>query len=323
MQITSTLDVSAPVGVAFSYLITATESPTLFSATGLPDGLTLNAGSGLISGTPTSIEAVVEIIIGAANNTTSASAPLLLRISGTAGSTASGNVTKATLPPLVGSAGDVFVDQFDEDKIYNAFVAFDLTALKASVTVPVTSRPAAALTFSARTAGHFFGSIRIVRSGATGTSAVAVTGTGDRADPYLYTITAYDDNNSNDDLIALLAGDSNIEATGASATDGAVIAVAYIDITNGVGAYWNLRQIRIQYDAEFSGVNGTSDEIPPQLPLPLRNALPEYLAARLGAMLEGGDLNKARLWASSWTYAMEKARAAQHASTYPSGMRPG
>ena len=41
------------VGVAFSYTITATNSPTSFNATGLPAGLTVNTSTGLISGTPT------------------------------------------------------------------------------------------------------------------------------------------------------------------------------------------------------------------------------------------------------------------------------
>jgi len=45
------LDVNLP----FNYVITATNSPTLYSATGLPTGLSVNAANGLISGTPTPI----------------------------------------------------------------------------------------------------------------------------------------------------------------------------------------------------------------------------------------------------------------------------
>jgi hypothetical protein len=41
------------VGTAFSYQITASETPTSFSASGLPPGLALDPTSGLISGTPT------------------------------------------------------------------------------------------------------------------------------------------------------------------------------------------------------------------------------------------------------------------------------
>src|SRR5437660_7005835 len=51
--ITSPLTATGQVGVAFSYQITATNSPTSFNATGLPAGLTVNTTNGLISGTPT------------------------------------------------------------------------------------------------------------------------------------------------------------------------------------------------------------------------------------------------------------------------------
>ena len=52
--ITSAGTATGQVGVAFSYPMTATNSPTSFGATGLPAGLALDATSGLIAGTPTS-----------------------------------------------------------------------------------------------------------------------------------------------------------------------------------------------------------------------------------------------------------------------------
>jgi hypothetical protein len=51
--ITSATTASGTVGSAFSYQITATNAPTSYGATGLPAGLAVNSGTGLISGTPT------------------------------------------------------------------------------------------------------------------------------------------------------------------------------------------------------------------------------------------------------------------------------
>ena len=52
--VTSPTTASGTVGQSFSYQIAANNSPTSFSATGLPAGLTVNTSTGLISGTPSS-----------------------------------------------------------------------------------------------------------------------------------------------------------------------------------------------------------------------------------------------------------------------------
>jgi hypothetical protein len=51
--ITSAGTVTGLVGRVFSYQILATNSPTSYGASGVPAGLALNSGAGLISGTPT------------------------------------------------------------------------------------------------------------------------------------------------------------------------------------------------------------------------------------------------------------------------------
>lgn len=53
-RITSALNVGGRAGTAFSYQITATESPTSYASDQLPAGLSLNSTTGVISGTPTS-----------------------------------------------------------------------------------------------------------------------------------------------------------------------------------------------------------------------------------------------------------------------------
>lgn len=64
--ITSATAVSGSIASACSYQITATNSPTSYTASGLPAGLTLNTASGLVSGTPTTAGVYVATV-GAVN----------------------------------------------------------------------------------------------------------------------------------------------------------------------------------------------------------------------------------------------------------------
>jgi MBG domain/Putative Ig domain len=77
--ITSVTGASGTYGVPFSYAIEATNAPFLFSATGLPPGLSINTGTGIISGTPSAAGSFT-VAISAANNTGLATATLNLEI---------------------------------------------------------------------------------------------------------------------------------------------------------------------------------------------------------------------------------------------------
>ena len=67
------------MGTAFSYQIVASGSPTSYSATGLPAGLTVNATSGVISGTPT-VAATSNVTLNATNAGGSATKALTITV---------------------------------------------------------------------------------------------------------------------------------------------------------------------------------------------------------------------------------------------------
>ena len=97
--ITSATTASGRVGSAFSYQITATNAPTSYGATGLPAGLAVNTGTGLISGTPTSA-ATSTVTLSATNSAGTGNATLTLTIAAaspviTSATTASGRVGSA------------------------------------------------------------------------------------------------------------------------------------------------------------------------------------------------------------------------------------
>lgn len=77
--ITSSNTASGVAGTAFSYQITATNSPSGFAANGLPAGLTVNSTTGLISGTPTGT-GTYTITLSATNSSGTGSATLTLTV---------------------------------------------------------------------------------------------------------------------------------------------------------------------------------------------------------------------------------------------------
>jgi len=120
--ITSATSATATVGTAFQYQIVASNSPTSYAATTLAGtGLSLNATTGLISGTPTAAGPITTQIT--ATNSTGASAPVTLTITvnaaqpvGSAPSITSSTVATAT----VGSSFSYQISATDSPTSYAA-----------------------------------------------------------------------------------------------------------------------------------------------------------------------------------------------------------
>jgi len=75
----SPLTAAGTVGTAFSFTITATNSPTGYTATPLPTGLSINAGTGVISGNPTTA-GTTAVLLGATNGTGTGNATLTITV---------------------------------------------------------------------------------------------------------------------------------------------------------------------------------------------------------------------------------------------------
>ncbi|MGH8048986.1 MAG: discoidin domain-containing protein, partial [Chthoniobacterales bacterium] len=123
--INSSLSASGTVGTPFSYQITATNSPTSYSATGLSGtGLTLNSSTGVISGTPsTTTGSPFSIGLSATNgNGTGPTATLTLTIS------AAGSPPVINSPlTATGTVGTPFSYQITATNSPTSFAATGLT----------------------------------------------------------------------------------------------------------------------------------------------------------------------------------------------------
>jgi hypothetical protein len=109
--ITSASSVQISMGVPFEYQITATNDPAVYSAQGLPSGLSINPSTGLISGVPQE-QGDYDVVVGAQNASGEGQMHLFL-----SSGTLTGNCGTSMAPPTpAASAGFItlsFCDDFD------------------------------------------------------------------------------------------------------------------------------------------------------------------------------------------------------------------
>ncbi len=93
-EISSATTAAANLGASFSYSINASASPTIYSASGLPAGLSISTSTGLISGTPTAMGQSM-VTLGATNASGTGTAILILNVNNNVAPAALSGVTAA------------------------------------------------------------------------------------------------------------------------------------------------------------------------------------------------------------------------------------
>src|SRR5208282_2584709 len=162
--ITSATTASGTVGTTFSYLITATNTPTSYGATGLPAGLSLNSGNGLISGTPATA-ATSTVTLSASNSGGTGSASLTLTIA--PAPIPAPVITSATTAS--GTVGSAFSYQIAAS---NTPTSYGATALPAGLSVNSTS---GLISGTPTTVGTSTVTLSASSSGGTGGASLTLT----------------------------------------------------------------------------------------------------------------------------------------------------
>jgi len=161
--ISSAATANGTVGTAFNYNITATNTPTGYTATGLPGGLSVNTTTGSISGAPT-VSGTFTVTLTATNAGGSGTKVITITIA-------------AAVPsvPVISSAPTA------NGTVSTAF-SYSITATNAPTSYAVTGTLPAGVTFSGSIisgtptiAGTFIDTVKAINTSGTGTQVLTIT----------------------------------------------------------------------------------------------------------------------------------------------------
>lgn len=220
--ITSSTSVSAAVGTAFSYQITATNSPASYSAMSLPAGLSINGSTGLITGTPTAAGSS-NVILSATNTTGTGTATLSLTITAVpyfvqAIANKTTSAASASLSFAANTqAGDVILLGFDFDHTLSATVADSQGNVYAEAGSQLT------------TPGGANGRVYYAKNikGGTDTVTVNLSGTTDYLELYLAEYSGLDPNTPIDAQAAATGQGGSVSSGNATTTGSSDIVYGY------------------------------------------------------------------------------------------------
>jgi hypothetical protein len=161
--VSSAATATGTVGSAFSYTITASNTPTSYAATGLPAGITVNTTTGVVSGVPTT----------SGTFTANVSA---INAGGTGNKQVTITVSSGVVAPVVsgaatatGTVGTAFSYTITASNTPTSYAA---TGLPAGVTVNTTT---GVVSGTPTAAGTFTSTVSATNAGGTGTKQVTIT----------------------------------------------------------------------------------------------------------------------------------------------------
>jgi hypothetical protein len=197
---------------------------------------------------------------------------------------------QTTLPSAMGEK-EIWVDTFGEENfVYQCNESYDSSADLASVTLDSDLLAGSTnLVFTYDIAGIKYIKVVVNNAGASGTSNVSTSGdANDRSNPLVYTFNIYDDDSSNNAIIALAPADLTI--TGADATVGSVIPTE-AEFNNESAGKFTQQFIHLRYAAMLPALSNDDDPLHPELHALIRegDCIPYLAASKMLATVKGDE----------------------------------